>query len=1031
MRRDGCLLVVNDIPMGFDPDRTLFVLNDTEVELYRTVTSDLTAEEIREVKSIQGQIYRDLSGKTTEIDFQKDLGKMQLCSCCAQCLDKARCPGVYEQALSADMFRTEQVILDLISSVSGAVLDVGCGHTRYADVLRPKIAAGEVVYTGLDPFLDGPPPFEEEGCSFVRSGIEEFKAPAGSFDAVLVLRSHNHFKDRKKAYRTIEHCLKPGGRLIVVDNLPYAVVRQRAYTEVPAGEASPQQHCQNDSSWDVISLLQDMPLYLRRHMPVRDDGFNQWTVLYQKKGTGPIDVLMVAPPLLVHTGHIDHPYFADYPVLEQASRLVRHGFRVEVVDALAVPGSERTLVDEAHYRLGAPVERIIRCCKKYQPRVIVLYGSSFNYSSRRHPYLGPLISGLRKEHPKAQLVYADLYFSGMHFIDIPAARLLKRYPELDHVLKGAAERTLPALVAAVRKGGSVPRVVTAVPEKRDAVFPDWTLIDAPQYQRTIRSVFADRTRKQMFDYSADTLPVMSTYGCVYACVFCSKGGSGAAYGEYSLLQLAQHVKILQEEFQVRRVVFLDALVNLDPERFMKLLSMLKRRGLACEFPNGVRADRLERRHVRMVAGLVSMLSVSAESGDQRTVDIIVRKKQSLSAIENVAVWCRDLHVPLLVHYMIGLPGETRQSALRTVEHAVRMEQTYDVRAVVQYAVPLPGTELEALCRKKNISLPVPADTYMPYFSGTPMITGPALTARDLSDVMTVLAVRRASRQSRKLIINLTYQCQNRCRFCAIGARRKDTLPKATVLSLLKKYRARGVRLVDFDGGEPTLHPDLFSFIAYAERIGYQRITVTTNGRALSSREYASRLLLSGITDILISVHGHTAELHDAHTTKPGSFKETLQGLRNIVRLRPERVSFGVNVTLTKLNAPHIAAMLRAFVREGVRKVTVQYVTPFGTIDKKIVPAPASVSRYVAQAIDRYAGVMDIQIVNLPFCYLRGYERYVAADVQKKERTMVFVSKEQVNLSEWLGQGRRRIAKCGHCVYSIVCDGVYHFSRIRS
>ena len=42
-------------------------------------------------------------------------------------------------------------------------------------------------------------------------------------------------------------------------------------------------------------------------------------------------------------------------------------------------------------------------------------------------------------------------------------------------------------------------------------------------------------------------------------------------------------------------------------------------------------------------------------------------------------------------------------------------------------------------------------------------------------------------------------------------------------------------MVDFDGGEPTLHPDLMGIIGVAKGVGYENISVTTNARKMAKR----------------------------------------------------------------------------------------------------------------------------------------------------------------------------------------------------
>ncbi|TKJ42339.1 radical SAM protein [candidate division LCP-89 bacterium B3_LCP] len=76
---------------------------------------------------------------------------------------------------------------------------------------------------------------------------------------------------------------------------------------------------------------------------------------------------------------------------------------------------------------------------------------------------------------------------------------------------------------------------------------------------------------------------------------------------------------------------------------------------------------------------------------------------------------------------------------------------------------------------------------------------------------------------------LTYRCNARCTFCDLWQHENRDLADASdVLDNLKTLRAAGVRIVDFTGGEPLMHPELPMFLRVARKHGLMT-TVTTNG----------------------------------------------------------------------------------------------------------------------------------------------------------------------------------------------------------
>ena len=80
-------------------------------------------------------------------------------------------------------------------------------------------------------------------------------------------------------------------------------------------------------------------------------------------------------------------------------------------------------------------------------------------------------------------------------------------------------------------------------------------------------------------------------------------------------------------------------------------------------------------------------------------------------------------------------------------------------------------------------------------------------------------------------------------------------------------------------------------------------------------------------------------------------------------------------------------------------------------------------------IDAYAARMKIQVINLPFCYAPGYERYLAGDLNKLRRHMVFVNNDTVNLAAYLAERRVHTAVCGPCPHRAFCGGFYQLDDV--
>jgi len=1033
-QRASCPLLCG-VELPHDPDRYIFIGSSNRLKLYKTDTRDFTDEEIRSIKFVTGQIYLDKTGKTNNLDFRRDMVKLNLSEKCSGCDRKEYCPGLFMPCGDAVYDESERPVIDALKELNGRVLDVGCGSGFYDDILKKLIDKGVIDYLGIDPEISESR--LSAGLRTEKTTIEEFEDEDESYDHILVLRSHNHFRDERLAYDKMERLLKPGGYLLVVDNTKYAMVRQPGYKESVAGNDAPSQHYRNDTSFELLDKVKDRHLSVEQHYPVRADGFNQWVLSFKKNTTEHVDVLIINPPVRLKKDFVDYPYYTNIGVLQNAAHLKETGYRVALIDSFSLPDGELTEIEDDFLRLGSGIERIGKEIERYSADVIFVARNPFNYDSKGNDLITELVKMIRKKALDTPLLYADFYVGGMHYIEEEDEDILRLYPEFDGLLRYECEKILPEAIESIKEKGIKKVKVwhgdAGQVDLDETVFPDWDMIHYEQHQRITEHFFKKLNRTKHFSIIRNTFPLMTGRSCPYSCVFCTHDpGQGerrtSNYRTYDLKRIEEHINRLKTAHYAKKLIILDEIANAKESHFEGLLEILEKSGLKYDFPNGLRADRLKKEHILKMSGSIDTLSVSAESGSQVIIDNVIGKNQNLESIENVAKWCSDAGVRLIIHYMIGLPGETGKDINITLGHALKMHSEYGAIPSVQFINPIPGTHLyNSLPEQKRVGIKNNRDI-MSHFFDEP-ISCSDVPSSDLVKFKDSFEMGKRVGRTEKVIINLTYECNNRCRFCAIGLRERNTLSIETVKKFLVDYREKGVRLVDFDGGEPTLHENLPAIIRIAQKLGYEKINVTSNGRKLSSRPYVSRLLLSGITDLLISIHGHTEEIHEAHTTKKGSFHETYQGIKNVLRLKPERIDFGLNITVTKINGPRLYEFAEHFAGLGIKKINVQFITPFGSIDRDIVPDPEEVTPQLRKTIDGFSDKIQINVVNLPFCFMPGYERFLVSDIEKKCRNMVFVTEEDVNLSEFLSGGRKRTEECEDCLYSILCDGKYHFDII--
>lgn len=106
---------------------------------------------------------------------------------------------------------------------------------------------------------------------------------------------------------------------------------------------------------------------------------------------------------------------------------------------------------------------------------------------------------------------------------------------------------------------------------------------------------------------------------------------------------------------------------------------------------------------------------------------------------------------------------------------------------------------------------------------------------------------------------VTYRCNATCGFCDIWEQPSPLIDLADAEVNLRDLKRLGVRIIDFTGGEPLLHPQIGSLLSMAKEHGFLT-TLTTNGLLYPKRAEE----LAGLVDMLhFSIDAATPAKHNA------------------------------------------------------------------------------------------------------------------------------------------------------------------------
>ena len=139
-----------------------------------------------------------------------------------------------------------------------------------------------------------------------------------------------------------------------------------------------------------------------------------------------------------------------------------------------------------------------------------------------------------------------------------------------------------------------------------------------------------------------------------------------------------------------------------------------------------------------------------------------------------------------------------------------------------------------------------------------------------------------SKNATNVFFHILTKCNLKCKHCYINKKQHGdkTLPLETIEAWLEVFSSKNKNAnVIFLGGEPTLHPDLSLAIKKAKALGYNSITVDTNGYLF--HDILSRVEPDVVDYFSFSLDGVTRETNDMIRGK-GCYDNCIAGIKKAI-----------------------------------------------------------------------------------------------------------------------------------------------------
>jgi anaerobic magnesium-protoporphyrin IX monomethyl ester cyclase len=215
--------------------------------------------------------------------------------------------------------------------------------------------------------------------------------------------------------------------------------------------------------------------------------------------------------------------------------------------------------------------------------------------------------------------------------------------------------------------------------------------------------FEDRdlfdTQHSIDAYGLSQIRVLASRGCPYRCTYCSnRRMADAQAGKYVRFRSTDHLmgelRMLKARFRFNEIFFDDDVFMLDKKRLAEFAERYPKE-VGVPFVFCARVEGCDPPTMRLLkkAG-ARRIDIGVEAGNEALRRRILRRPMSNQRILEAARAAREAGLQIKTLNMVGLPGETPEMHMETVELNRRIRPT-----IVGVAVftPLPGTDLHEMC----------------------------------------------------------------------------------------------------------------------------------------------------------------------------------------------------------------------------------------------------------------------------------------------------------------------------------------------
>lgn len=375
--------------------------------------------------------------------------------------------------------------------------------------------------------------------------------------------------------------------------------------------------------------------------------------------------------------YLPYPFFLGY-----SSALLKRDLNVEVnaVDACALDFDEKDFMSYV---------------ASYKPDILVMEVPTIS---------SPLVMNLVKE--VKDNVDCKIVIAGTHVTAL-VKEVIEKYRFIDFCLLGEYEITLKELVKHLIDG----RNKEDLKGIRGLAFRHQDKVLVNERRGLLKDLdclpFPDRDDLPIEHYhdfeiaGKPSAQMLTSRGCPSNCIFCVERQviwNSPLYRKRSPEKVVDEMSLVKEKYGAKQAYFDDETMVIDRKHVRAICNEIIDRKLNLPWTcmGDITLDR-ETLMTMKKAGCVG-LKFGVETVNTKTLAEIKKSFMNLDKVKQFVKWCKELGIWTHATYMIGLPGDTKQDILKTLDFAIKLNTD---SAQFSIATPFPGTPFFEMAKENG------------------------------------------------------------------------------------------------------------------------------------------------------------------------------------------------------------------------------------------------------------------------------------------------------------------------------------------